>query len=71
MFNYVVVRWSNLAPEPKRIFETDNLDKAHEFILKEIDRLITIKSDYNDTVHLGITGLFSGLVHCAEVDMHA
>ena len=42
-----------------------------DFILKEIDRLITLKSDYDDVVYFGITKIIGGITKCAEVDMHA
>ena len=49
---FYVVRWSDLAPEPKSVFVTIDIEMAQDFILKEIDRLITLKSDYDDVVYL-------------------
>lgn len=71
MFVHYVVRWSDLAPEQKRIFETFSLDEAHDFVLNEIDRLVMLKSDYDDTVHFGVTDMTGKVWQCAEVDMRA
>lgn len=35
---FYVVRWSDLAPEPKSVFVTIDIEMAQDFILKEIDR---------------------------------
>ena len=68
---FYVVRWSDLAPEPKSVFVTIDIEMAQDFILKEIDRLITLKSDYDDVVYFGITKIIGGITKCAEIDMHA
>ena len=53
---FYVVRWSDLAPEPKSVFVTIDIETAQDFILKEIDRLITL-----NVVYFGITKIIGGI----------